>query len=110
MTTTAPAAAPTLDPVALAAIETIVDLIGTGVEAVANDPLVTAIVSAVEKWTPIIAESAPQFLLQIENATSILMGGTNLSADQVSSLQSARATLEAARAASNAASAPATGS
>jgi hypothetical protein len=104
MTTTSTTTVPTLDPTALAAIETIVDLIGTGVEAVTDNALVASIVNAAEKWTPIIAQAAPQFIVQIENAISVLFGSSNLTADQVTALQSARASLEAARAAANAGS------
>ena len=85
---------------------TVVDMIGQLVLDLSNSTAVQKAVNAIEVWMPIVANAAPALLSQLEDAVSILTGSSTLTADQVTTLQSARAALEAQRAALNAGGTP----
>lgn len=91
--------------VTLTAVETVVDLIGAAIADTTNNALVSAAVNAIETWTPIIIEDAPELLSQFEQFIADLDGSDDLTDDQVTQMQTARTAIEARRAALNAGSA-----
>lgn len=76
----------------LSAVETIETLVGlSSVSATALNTAVNAIIV----WVPILIADFPDLVQRVQDATSIIMGGKDLTADQMKALTKAADDLEA---------------